>query len=141
MQTTDDKRRQIISAALARQRGDPAGEAIALTMHRWSQLAGKLTPLIGEAGFCALFGRSVRLHLAEFRWLTLSDVRASEPLFQRLGQDLTTADPSQAQQACAVLLDTFTTLLSALIGAELTTRILVSAWNEEPYGDTKEMHK
>jgi len=94
----------------------------------WLRLGEQLTPLIGESGFCVLFGRAARLASARFGALHGCD--ASKPtshLFASLTRTLNELGPEQAALANAALLDTFTTQLGTLIGSALTKQLISDA--------------
>jgi hypothetical protein len=127
MDNKDDKRRQLIHAMLAQPGGVEAADRHLLP---WRSLALHLSPLIGESGFGALYGRTGRLLTQQHGWLTVGP--SSQPLdalFRTLKEDLAGAEPAQAVLANEALLTTFTRLLSDLIGEALTTRLIDSAWN------------
>jgi hypothetical protein len=134
MEKNDDKRQQIIRAVLALSDGSQDGDALAHAMHAWQRLAAHLCPLIGEAGFCALYGRAVRLTSGNEDWPPIPHgVRSIDILFATLEENLAT-HPAQAGAANLALLETFTKLLSGLIGEALTARLLNTAWAERPDG-------
>lgn len=127
MDNKDDKRRQLIRAILAQSAGaDPAQRHLL----PWRSLARHLSPLIGDNGFGALYGRTGRLLSQQFGWLTTKQSsRSLDELFRTLEEDLAGADPADAARANAALLATFTQLLSELIGEALTTRLIDAAWS------------
>jgi len=91
----------------------------------WLLLSEQLTPLIGESGFCALFGRALRLSTVRFERLGSCDsARPVADLLMSLTRTLNEIGPEHAAQANGVLLDTFTTLLGKLIGEALTQQLL-----------------
>ena len=91
----------------------------------WLLLSEQLTPLIGESGFCALFGRAVRLSTVRFERLGSCDsARPVADLMMSLTRTLNEIGPGQAAQANDILLGTFTTLLGNLIGEALTQQLL-----------------
>jgi hypothetical protein len=97
-------------------------------MRPWSHLGTQLVPLIGETGFCALFSRAVRLSGAFHGSLVVDpSCRAVDTLLASLAAHLAPLGGARAPAANTELLDTFTKLLSALIGEGLTTRLLASA--------------
>jgi hypothetical protein len=108
----------------------------------WLRLAGQLVPLIGETGFCALFVRAARLAEGGNGGLTPAQAcRTANQLFAGLAVNLASLDRSAASAANTALLNTFTKLLSALIGEALTTRLL-SASNEKNDGpESAQEHK
>lgn len=130
MENNDDKKHELLprvktsmSAA-----GLPAcGEAL---LHPWRRLAQHLSPLIGESGFCALYGRTIRLVLPHFDWLHAAQPgnSAGQSLIALVGI-YSTVHVDAATAANTALLTTFTELLSGLIGQALTRRLLDSAWD------------
>jgi hypothetical protein len=106
--------------------GEPAG-----LLQPWRRIGGLLAALIGESGFCVLFGRALRTVAARHAWLGPHGERNSiAALLRAYETDLAGADPAQAAAANAALLDTFTRQLSALIGDTLTARLLADAKQE-----------
>lgn len=104
----------------------PAGSGAML--QPWRRIAQQLCPLIGESGFCALFGRAVHVVGPEHAWLGQNPpCRTPEQLFASLEQRLAGVDAQRAAAANEALLRTFTQLLAALIGEKLTQRLLASA--------------
>jgi hypothetical protein len=124
-------RRPVIHRLLIDHAG-PSPDAAAFAtaaVHVYDRAAQLLIPLIGELGVNALAARSVRLIQAEFPWLTAAQVTAPEvsPLPQ-VRSDLERQASAVALAAAVALLATFTDLLSAFVGAPLTTRLLSTAW-------------
>ena len=94
----------------------------------WQQLAVQLSPLIGDSGFCALFGRAVRLSSAQFGWLaSMPSGKSTDALLVGLHHHLAGAGRPAASLANEALLTTFTKLLTGLIGGALTMQILDAA--------------
>ena len=94
----------------------------------WLLLSEQLTPLIGESGFCALFGRAVRLSTVRFERLGSCDsARPVADLMMSLTRTLNEIGSGQAAQANDILLGTFTALLGNLIGEALTQQLLLVA--------------
>lgn len=140
MDKNDDKRQQLIRLVLTSAAGANDAEVVAHALRIWARLAAHLGALIGEAGFCALYGRTMRLvmpHHPCFQRLGASGPSPTvDVLLAALGEHLA-SDPEQAAAANAALLDTFTRQLSGLIGEALTTRLLNTAWADEPEGKNK----
>lgn len=135
MEKNDDKRQQLIREVLEPTADSGCVGGFARAMGAWRRLAAHLCPLVGEAGFCALYGRAVRLSALGEAWLAAPlGVRSIEVLFATHEQNLAAVDPAQADAANAALLETFTRLLSGLIGEALTARLLNTAWAERPDG-------
>jgi hypothetical protein len=134
MDKNDDKRQQLISRMFATDRvngGDVAS---------WRRLAAHLSPLIGETGFAALYGRATRLVQSRYSWLTPEQSAQSvDSVFDHLAKQLSSVETSLAAEANMALLDTFSRLLSGLIGEALTMRLLNSAWSDgSDQGNSKE---
>ena len=149
MEKNDDKRQQLIRDVLpfAGAHADgvvvddvvvddvTADDVAADAMRAWRQLAAHLNPLIGEAGFCALYGRAQRLSAQEEvgeRLAASQGARTIEALLATLADSLAALDAQTVHSSCSALLDTFTRLLSGLIGEALTTRLLNTAWADRP---------
>ncbi len=103
------------------------GGAAAL-VQPWLRLSDQLMPLVGESGFCALFGRALRLSTPRFERLsTCHSARPVADLFLSLTRTLNEMGPEHAGAANGALLETFTTLLGTLIGEALTKQLLYVA--------------
>ncbi len=114
--------------------GDAIGKADVATLVRpWLRLSEQLMPLIGESGFCALFGRALRLSTLRYERLSSCDsTRPVADLLTSLTRTLNELGPGQACAANDALLGTFTTLLGTLIGEALTKQLLhVAAVDEQ----------
>ncbi|MBQ5946816.1 hypothetical protein [Massilia sp. ST3] len=110
-------------------KGDPGrSEGHAHLIQSWRRLAVQLGPLIGDNGFCALFGRACRLVGPDHRWLAgTPPCKACDAQVGALDAMLASVAPDQAEAAHAALLRTFTELLAALIGQALATRLVDAA--------------
>ncbi|GAB3448274.1 hypothetical protein NX773_06760 [Massilia solisilvae] len=126
MDKHDDKRQQLLVAMTASCGASTRDGTLSL-LQPWSRLARHLSPLIGESGFCALFGRAARLVSARFDWVAGPSFKTIESLLGALGERLASVGAEQARAANTALLDTFTRLLADLIGEALTIRLLHSA--------------
>jgi hypothetical protein len=108
----------------------------------WQRLSGQLVPLIGENGFGALFGRTLRLEAAAYPWLSLEPSRkTSAALLAGLEADLAGIGADAAGAANAVLMDTFTRQLGALIGPALTARLLAKGMAGDEQQQNQQEHK
>jgi hypothetical protein len=124
----DDYRAQPAQAGMPSDAPRPAhAQSLVRT---WSRLSGRLVPLIGDNGFGALFGRSLRLVAPAFPWLSLEPSRkTSAALLAGLEADLAAVDGAGAATANEELMSTFTRQLGALIGPGLTARLLADVAN------------
>jgi len=102
-------------------------DSMDLLLQPWQQIAIQLSPLIGESGFCALYGRAVRLASKHFRWLAPVPGKTAGASLAGLRAQLAAAGLAEATAANAILLDTFTHLLTGLIGESLTMQLLDAA--------------
>ena len=120
----DDKKRQPFSNdGSAAQAGSSVDR-----LRLWRRISGQLVALIGESGFCALFGRALRTMAVRYEWLSVDVTRKSiDGLLAALARDLAGAERAVADIANAELLNTFTRQLSTLIGEALTARLLAHA--------------
>ncbi|MGI4718374.1 MAG: hypothetical protein ACRYGO_12915 [Janthinobacterium lividum] len=105
----------------------------------WRRIAQHLCPLIGESGFCALFGRAIHVVGPDHAWLAPQQpCRVTDQLFISLEERMALVDAERAAAANDALLRTFTQLLAALIGERLTQRLLDSAMaTDMPDGQQK----
>lgn len=101
-------------------------EIAATAVDACGRLAVRLAPVIGERGFYTVFARAVHLARGTFPWLASSPPQAgtTESLFAALRQSLEAQHPTAAADAHRMLLLSFTSLLSSLIGEPLTDRLL-----------------
>jgi hypothetical protein len=89
----------------------------------------RIISIVGEGGFNSLYARSAFLSQLAFPWLTASSLPSQTDLrFAELKICFEGQTPEQVREANSLLLITFTDILAALIGEQLTTSILRSAW-------------
>jgi len=115
---------------VAQRAGEGADAARVADTHvaLWEQVALALAPIIGQRGVAALYARSLYLSAAAHPWLGVPadpqgamDLAALKPVIARQ----TSAD---ATAGAVAVLQTFNTLLTSLIGASLTERLLDAVW-------------
>ena len=110
---------------------------VASIVASWVEIDAALTPIIGQQGVTALYKRSVHLTARTHPWLAAvldssssdssagsdagADMDALRIVFQR-------QNATVASAAGETLLRTFFELLTSLIGASLTERLLHSVW-------------
>ena len=132
MDNNDEKRQELILARLATAPDASHDAVVAQALETWEKLAGHLSPLVGEAGFTALYGRAVRLTSATHAGLAVgAPVQSVDRLLLRMRDNFATMDAALLHQANTALLGSFTRLLAGLIGDALTTQLLNTAWIEQ----------
>jgi hypothetical protein len=131
MERDDKERRQFSDDGKAR----PEGGVPVDRLRPWRRISGQLVTLIGESGFCALFGRALRTLAVRYEWLSVDATRKSiDGLLSALERDLASVEATVADIAGTELLNTFTRQLSSLIGEALTARLLEQATASEQDG-------
>lgn len=127
METNDFLRHQIIKSLMAQHTEKVADASIIL----WEQMATQIISIVGESGFNSLYARSVFLTRSTFPWLAAGPLPPqADQRFAGLKMSLE-GRPAQASEANSLLLITFTDILASLIGEQLTTNILRSAWGND----------
>ncbi|MBW4049461.1 MAG: hypothetical protein HIU89_16545 [Proteobacteria bacterium] len=106
-------------------------------------MAASLSPIIGQGGVDALYHRSLHLTSMAHPWLMTAHDR-TQPAAMRLDAlkaALIGQSSANAAAGGAALLHTFYALLSSLIGAALTERVLhsirINFLSEPPERDTQ----
>lgn len=118
-------RHQLIKSLMAQRSEKIADAAIDL----WEKMATQVISIVGEGGFNLLYARSVFLAQPTFPWLAaLSLPSQADHRFAELKTGLEGQTPKQAGEASILLLISFTDIMSAIIGEELTISILRLAW-------------
>jgi len=126
METSGRSRHEIIES-LAQQN---TGNVAAIAINQWELMAAQIISIVGEGGFSALYLRSAFLASSKFPWLATTSLSPQiDDRFAELRTSLEGQTPEQASAANSHLLINFSDILASLIGEELTTRILRSAWD------------
>lgn len=142
MNHTGDKRQRLLLEIMTDNGVTRLPESNDELLRPWRRLACQLSPLIGESGFCALFMRATRLLASQFdEFSSGQSCKLIEHALAALGERLDAMDTLAAQAGNAALLNTFTKLLSDLIGEALTTRLLASAANGDDGQKNAQEHK
>ena len=95
----------------------------------WRNIDAALGPIIGQQGVAALLRRSEYLLRETYPWLAACPPDApGAPAFDALKSALCAQAAVDSAQANGALLQIFDDLLSSLIGASLSERLLRSAW-------------
>jgi hypothetical protein len=128
METRDDLlRHQMIKSLIPPQYEKVADSAINL----WEPMATQISSIVGAGGFNSLYARSVFLTQSTFPWLAAGlQSPETDHRFAALKLCLEGQTPAQASEANRLLLITFTDILASLIGEDLTSSILHSAWGD-----------
>lgn len=128
MEPWDLQRHQLIEHLLAQ----PQKDMVDVAMTLWEKLAAEIISIVGEGGFNALYARSVFLAQPRFRWLADCTL-APAPGHHLAGLKacLEGQPPEQVGPASSLLFLTFTDIVAALIGEQLTASILRAAWGDD----------
>ena len=138
---TPEIRREAIRRTLEQRAGGaPDAAAIAkATIGIWHQVADRLAPVIGVQGVNVLFSRSLHLTSATFQWLVNAGDRGSNAAqLTTLEARLAGCKPEDSAEASYALLVTFTELLTTLVGAPLTGRLLSPVWEPQSSAPERE---
>ena len=107
-----------------------AAQVAKVSCQIWQEIDTTLRPIIGLRGVIALYNRSV--HLSCIHWPVLADSASPDTATgletSALQALLAQFDPADALACGNAVLHTFNQLLSTLIGASLTERLLRSVW-------------
>jgi hypothetical protein len=121
--------RRLVPGADASQVAD-AVEAV------WREIDQALHPIVGHRGVVALYNRSLTLAAARHPWLATGHRGALAAIdASALRAVLVRRQPAEAAAGGGALLQSFRDLLSSLIGASLTERLLHPVW--APTTDTE----
>jgi hypothetical protein len=128
---SDHRYRAAIQMTLKAQAGG-ASTPVAITqatLRQGRELTARLAPILGPRGVEALFQRSLQLTRPAFPWLSSgAPMDEADPL-AGLGPALEAREGDAALEASLALMLNFTDLLTSLIGASLTARLLGPVWN------------
>ncbi|MEY4562156.1 MAG: hypothetical protein RLZZ618_1433 [Pseudomonadota bacterium] len=128
----DSQESRQFTVPLARRVGEGASpsQIAAALVAIWREIDTALTPILGQRGVAALFGRSLHLAAVSHGWF--ADARSTLPItmdFDALLAATARQTPAEAMAGGAQLLQTFHGLLATLVGGSLTDRLLRSAWD------------
>lgn len=137
-EASDLLRHQIIASLMARHTERVADAATTL----WEKLATEIISIVGEGGFDALYARSLFLTQSTFPWIAVGSLPLqTDSRFAALAVSLSDQTPEQAGAANRLLLITFTDIVASLIGEQLTTGILRTAWGDNASDKTSKEFK
>lgn len=115
--------------------GASADEVAEAAVLIWRNTGASLAPIIGQQGVAALLRRSQYLMRDTHPWLACPADAPGAPAFGALQSALRAHPAADSAQANGALLQVFHDLLSSLIGASLSERLLKSAWTFPPAQD------
>jgi len=102
----------------------------------WRDVDAALSPIIGQRGVAALYKRSLDLTRTDHHCLAaVYDAASERDGFVALQAALGEQESSCAAVANDALLQRFCSLLTGLIGASLTERLLQAVWDKHTSGD------
>ena len=133
METNCSLRHNIIKNRIAVHPETVVDNAIGL----WEQMATEIISLVGEIGFNSLYARTIYLTQSTFPWIAANSesLTIDQPLIVlRMNFDRET--PEHVTETNTLMLITFTDILASLIGEQLTTTILSSAWGKDASAGT-----
>ncbi|WP_133702098.1 hypothetical protein [Roseateles toxinivorans] len=107
-----------------------APQVAAVVLALWQQIDAALSPIVGQRGVAALYKRSLYLTRAAHPCLSAAYEGALQPGdFNALHRALAAIASTEATAAATALLSAFHDLLSQLIGASLTERMIGFVWH------------
>jgi hypothetical protein len=107
-----------------------AGQVADAVAAVWRDIDLSLHPIIGHRGVAALYDRSLALASARHPWLATGPPVAPAAIdASALHAALAMRPPAEAAAGGGALLQVFRDLLSSLIGAALTDRLLRDVWS------------
>lgn len=133
--STDSRHGEAMRNTLARHaaRAPDAGAVAEVVLATWSSMVERLSPVIGVKGVDVLFRRALQLTGKTFPWLAIAEEYGnSASLLKGLKARFELQDASVATEAGNALLGIFTDLLTSLLGAPLTERLLGPVWQSLP---------
>jgi hypothetical protein len=124
--------RQLAERIFADEAGAAKGaeEAASAVKRIHEKLASALSPVVGTAGFKAMFARTIQTAKPAHPWLQDDGAADPEAFLDRLWARLKTQEPAAIRALGVALLSGLLALLSKFIGSELTLRLLLSTWPE-----------
>ena len=137
--TTERKEGRGIATPLANRVGPDADAAqiAEAVVTICQEISAALTPIVGPRGVAALYERSLYLSSATYPWLMAARTQGLQTLETAALQAALSqqAGPAAAAGGSAFL-EAFHALLSSLVGASLTERLLRSVWAHPTSGSS-----
>ena len=111
------------------------GRIAHVAVSTWRDVNAALSPIIGQRAIAALYQRCLYLVRTDYPWLTTDHDETLETCeFTALRMALSQQSDAHAAAAHLALLQTFNDLLTSLIGASLTERLLQPVWDYHSSG-------
>ena len=127
------------SAAAAHGVGDDAARIAEALVSAWQQRLAALAPIVGQRGAAALYGRSLALACASHPWLAAAQRGMQSTVdLPALNAVLSSRTAAEAAASGHTLAQAFGELLTSLIGAPLTERLLGSTTAPAPGAPAQE---
>jgi hypothetical protein len=118
-----------------------ADEAVSMVRSAYENLAGVMTPIVGDAGVQAIFVRSLRKCRPAYSCLEAVVARDRDALLDQLWTSLKQQNPATIKDIGIALLTSFSDVLSNLIGDELTLKLFRNAWPDASASGADEAKK
>lgn len=94
----------------------------------WAEIDAALNPIVGKRGVAALYARTLVLSSPGRAWAHLTHDGLQPVDLSALKFVLAQQNAADADEGCRAFLQTFRELLTSLVGAQLTERLLHTAW-------------
>ena len=94
----------------------------------WTEIDAALSPIVGKRGVAALYARTLLLCGPGRPWRHLTHDGLQPVDLTALKAVLSQQSAADADEGCRAFLKTFRELLTSLVGAQLTERLLHAAW-------------
>lgn len=111
--------------------GADAGEIAREAERSWNVVITSLSPVLGVRGVASLSQRCILLASGRHPWLSdIAAIRVESGLGALLADALSLQTREAAASAATLLLTTLDELLTSLVGASLTGRLLQPVWSD-----------
>ena len=130
---TDPRRQQVFRRLLAREAGKaPDSSAVAAAACRlFEHFAHHLTPIIGNLGVAAVYGRSLHLARQQLPWLPPVSAALADRSLTGMQLSMQHQETRVAMEAALIVLTTISEQLASFIGESLTLNLLSGAWPDD----------
>lgn len=124
--------RQVVERAFASESVDASTGAEVLTAldRARAKLARSIAPILGDAGFDAMFSRALRRSLATVATATRPHLADGSPFEARFREWLVQEDADVVRAIAVAALTSLFDSLTAMIGEELASKLVRHAWSD-----------